>query len=254
MPFARALRNSVWQTWINEQHTCWCCHVEPITVGNYHCGHIISRSHGGEPRLNNLRPICALCNSSMGTTDMRQFINDNGLWDYSTMPTKMPIPTPMIIPTIIPTMPEPEAELLEVDEYYLTITEDAQAAAKAKAKAKAFPCRMRNCKKEYTTKSSLNNHYKQKHPNKVDCDYPGCNRVLLRGSLSSHKLAMHPKPPTSKPPAYSDTPDGCIRQTVTTCDPDCCAIKLENLIKEMQIILGGLRFCECSRFFDEYKK
>ena len=46
---------------------------------SFHCGHIISEANGGEIKLDNLRPICHSCNSSMGTVNMDEFIIKYGL-------------------------------------------------------------------------------------------------------------------------------------------------------------------------------
>lgn len=62
-----------WQLWI--QHagenfkakcaTPWCRTV--INVTNFQAGHRLAESKGGPTTLENLVPICALCNQSMGT-------------------------------------------------------------------------------------------------------------------------------------------------------------------------------------------
>ena len=41
---------------------------------NFCAGHIIPESCGGFATIDNLRPICSQCNSSMGNTNMRKFI------------------------------------------------------------------------------------------------------------------------------------------------------------------------------------
>jgi 5-methylcytosine-specific restriction endonuclease McrA len=44
---------------------------------NFVVGHIVSIKNGGETSLENLLPICTLCNSSMGTMNMDDFISMN---------------------------------------------------------------------------------------------------------------------------------------------------------------------------------
>jgi len=39
----------------------------------FHCGHIVSHANGGSMHIDNLRPICASCNLSMGTQNMNEF-------------------------------------------------------------------------------------------------------------------------------------------------------------------------------------
>lgn len=59
------------QVWINSfgkvfKHKCyvkWCGNV--IDVFNYHCGHNIPESKGGELSFDNLYPICVNCNLGM---------------------------------------------------------------------------------------------------------------------------------------------------------------------------------------------
>ena len=44
---------------------------------NFECGHIIPESKGGETTQDNLLPICGLCNKSMATKNMNEFIKEN---------------------------------------------------------------------------------------------------------------------------------------------------------------------------------
>jgi hypothetical protein len=74
------VRNAVWCKYIGELNysKCFCCNYEPITKGNYECGHVISEKNGGNVHLDNLRPICSLCNKSMGTRNMEHFMKQYG--------------------------------------------------------------------------------------------------------------------------------------------------------------------------------
>jgi hypothetical protein len=56
-----------------------CCHKTEISQMSFHCGHVISEYNGGDIKVDNLRPICGLCNSSMGTMNMDDFIATHGL-------------------------------------------------------------------------------------------------------------------------------------------------------------------------------
>tara|TARA_B100001142_G_scaffold247422_1_gene247143 strand:- start:1471 stop:2775 length:1305 start_codon:yes stop_codon:yes gene_type:complete len=75
-----AVRNTVWLKWVTDKNNakCFCCKLESITSANWHCGHIISEKNGGKIHLNNLRPICAGCNCSMGKMNMNDFIKKYG--------------------------------------------------------------------------------------------------------------------------------------------------------------------------------
>ena len=77
-----AVRNSVWNTYIGTENSigkCLCCSLETISRGNYHCGHVISEKNHGKVTIQNLRPICLTCNTSMGTQNMISFIKKHGL-------------------------------------------------------------------------------------------------------------------------------------------------------------------------------
>ena len=52
---------------------CLCCNNVDITQHNFHCGHIIAESNGGTYQMDNLLPICNVCNSSMGSINMNEF-------------------------------------------------------------------------------------------------------------------------------------------------------------------------------------
>ena len=66
----KALKQQVWlhhvgQHFSSRCKTPWCSNI--ITVFDYHTSHIIPESGGGATNLNNLIPLCANCNLSMGT-------------------------------------------------------------------------------------------------------------------------------------------------------------------------------------------
>jgi len=66
-----ALRNQVWIKQFGEQFrakcpTSWC--TNSITPFSFEAGHNIPECHGGPTILENLIPICAPCNKSMGHT------------------------------------------------------------------------------------------------------------------------------------------------------------------------------------------
>ena len=73
----RILRINVWNEWIGEDlgtSTCLCCKKIKISQMNFDCGHIVSEYDGGKAILENLRPICRICNSSMQTENMNEFM------------------------------------------------------------------------------------------------------------------------------------------------------------------------------------
>jgi hypothetical protein len=73
----KPLKKLVWNKWIGEEigkYKCLCCKLTDITQLSFHCGHIIAESKGGKLHVDNLKPICNCCNSSMGTQDMNEYI------------------------------------------------------------------------------------------------------------------------------------------------------------------------------------
>ena len=51
-----------------------CCNLTDITQLSFNCGHIIAEANGGETIIDNLKPICQNCNSSMGIKNMNDFM------------------------------------------------------------------------------------------------------------------------------------------------------------------------------------
>lgn len=79
----KTIRNIVWNREFGNKSNielCYCCSTETITRANYHCGHIISRNCGGSDDIDNLKPICAQCNLSMGINNMHEFMKKYGLF------------------------------------------------------------------------------------------------------------------------------------------------------------------------------
>jgi 5-methylcytosine-specific restriction endonuclease McrA len=75
------LKNIVWHKYFETSLTglCQCCKVENISKAIFDAGHIISEKNGGQVILENLKPICKLCNSSMGKTNMDEFMKKYGI-------------------------------------------------------------------------------------------------------------------------------------------------------------------------------
>jgi hypothetical protein len=76
-----SLKIKVWNKHIGDEigkTKCLCCKLQDIYQASFSCGHIISEHFGGELKLNNLKPICSSCNSSMGTKNMDDYIKEYG--------------------------------------------------------------------------------------------------------------------------------------------------------------------------------
>lgn len=72
------LRNEVWNKYNNEKSTmakCYCCDIEALHITkSWHCGHVIAEHNGGNLTVENLRPVCGSCNSSMGTQNLYDYM------------------------------------------------------------------------------------------------------------------------------------------------------------------------------------
>jgi len=70
------IRQLVWNSHIGTKYgssLCFCCGATQITPFNFECGHVVARAKGGKDSVENLRPICGLCNRSMATMNMLEF-------------------------------------------------------------------------------------------------------------------------------------------------------------------------------------
>jgi len=70
------LRYKIWNEHIGQEigvYYCLCCLTTKISQQSFVCGHIIAEKNGGPLSVENLRPICPGCNSSMGTINMIEF-------------------------------------------------------------------------------------------------------------------------------------------------------------------------------------
>jgi hypothetical protein len=78
------IKTLVWNEYIGHNvndNKCMCCKKEKINVRNFHCGHVIADSKGGDLTIKNLRPICAPCNQAMGTMSMNEFTKTFFGWE-----------------------------------------------------------------------------------------------------------------------------------------------------------------------------
>ena len=77
----KCVRNALWINFFKDARVgmCQCCLREQITIGNFHAGHKIAHANGGSTTLDNLTCLCMLCNTSMGTYDLNEFIKKYNL-------------------------------------------------------------------------------------------------------------------------------------------------------------------------------
>jgi hypothetical protein len=72
----KSLKKQTWDKWIGASigaTKCLCCEHEEIRQIEFHCGHIIAEADGGSTTVDNLLPICAQCNLSMGKMNLYEF-------------------------------------------------------------------------------------------------------------------------------------------------------------------------------------
>jgi hypothetical protein len=66
----KALRIAVWNRYMGgnaRKGLCPICRDRELRIEDFHCGHDLAEAKGGGMNVDNLFPICALCNQSMGT-------------------------------------------------------------------------------------------------------------------------------------------------------------------------------------------
>lgn len=77
------VRTDIWATYIGShiaEHKCICCKRVTIKQTDFEVGHVISEAMGGTLEINNLRPICSVCNKSMGSRNMIDYVKQYGYY------------------------------------------------------------------------------------------------------------------------------------------------------------------------------
>jgi len=74
-----AVKKAVWNYHFpdSEEGKCIACHGK-IIRSEHHCGHIVSKKNGGPVKLENLVPMCATCNTSIGGKNLVEFMKEFG--------------------------------------------------------------------------------------------------------------------------------------------------------------------------------
>lgn len=77
----KSVKRDVWKICVGENKSgpCFCCKKE-VDILDFHCGHVEPYSLRKNNTIENLKAICALCNYSMGTRNMYDFILEYGYW------------------------------------------------------------------------------------------------------------------------------------------------------------------------------
>jgi len=77
------VRTDIWATYIGAhiaEHKCICCKKVTIKQSDFEVGHVLSEAQGGTLEINNLRPICSVCNKSMGSRNMVEYVKQYGYY------------------------------------------------------------------------------------------------------------------------------------------------------------------------------
>jgi 5-methylcytosine-specific restriction endonuclease McrA len=72
----RKRRGEVWAAHFgtSTKGACYCCKKHLDVFDTWETGHIIAHSRGGTIAVDNLRPVCGPCNTSMGDENMDEFM------------------------------------------------------------------------------------------------------------------------------------------------------------------------------------
>jgi hypothetical protein len=79
----KSVRAHIWNHYIGShinEHRCLCCKRALIRITEFEIGHVQSEADGGTMEITNLRPICAVCNHSMGRMNMIDYIKRYGFY------------------------------------------------------------------------------------------------------------------------------------------------------------------------------
>jgi 5-methylcytosine-specific restriction endonuclease McrA len=74
----KAMSNTLFTKYITETNQVKCVICSTLLLQhNMQVGHVISRKNGGSDTIDNLRPICGSCNSSLGETNVTDYLRNH---------------------------------------------------------------------------------------------------------------------------------------------------------------------------------
>ena len=71
----KTIKSLVWDKYVGKEKgvgSCYVCKKE-VDSKHFELGHIQAKAKGGTDEVDNLRPVCSLCNKSIGTKNMDEF-------------------------------------------------------------------------------------------------------------------------------------------------------------------------------------
>ena len=90
-----SLRRNVWKkrNHLSIEGPCYVC-SKPIEYSDFECGHVVSVFAGGPTTLDNLEPVCKMCNSDMGVDNLNDFrerlLAEGGGWQQPPQVPQVP--------------------------------------------------------------------------------------------------------------------------------------------------------------------
>ena len=109
----KVVKDLSWNKWVGEdiaRTKCLCCGVNEIKMSSFHCGHVVAEANGGTTTVDNLRPICAACNTSMGTENLNEFKAKCGFGTKTEAAAVAPAPVKKVAKTVKPKVEKPVVE------------------------------------------------------------------------------------------------------------------------------------------------
>lgn len=203
----QALRSTVWRTYIGKKFggICFCCGKIDINPDIFECGHVKSLKDGGETTVDNLRPICSLCNRSMGSKHMEEFMKSIGVTksnNWSGLQQNEFHSNSNEIQKNSPTESCPISNFLEKEKIKNEITRkenkkndscqnssDNSLSEKSNSNNKKFPCS--SCSKSFSRKFNLIRHQKEsKCKNKFKCE---CGEIIKKNDFEHIEICTKMK-------------------------------------------------------------
>lgn len=74
----QSVRFACWNMYIGKDNANGLCYAgckNTISIQNFHVGHIVAVKNNGDNNIKNLRPVCQMCNTSIGDMNMDEYIN-----------------------------------------------------------------------------------------------------------------------------------------------------------------------------------
>ena len=108
------IRAQIWDHYIGTDvgsTGCPCCNYTQITPFKFEAGHVVSEKTGGRVAVENLVPICAGCNRSMGARNMMEYVG--AYYNRGLLLPKNNVFTPILRKDALALMPPVDVEIIK---------------------------------------------------------------------------------------------------------------------------------------------